>query len=172
MNRLLSNQNGTTLIESIIVGVLSTVVGGAIFTVFFFYSNTSNRSISSFFLQQQCETVIEQITRDVRRASYVLPENETPATRGSGLDTVHTITLWNGSGEVFARYTIDGSTLFEGVNPKPFEAGGGAVKVAGVSGFVINQQRKGVSFSLSLSRTNLGQQVASAQRMDVMLCRN
>ncbi len=98
------NQNGFTLVEVVIVSALSLVVGGALFSTFFMYTSQSSQSISSLVVQQEYDNVLRQIGRDVRRASFVLKEGETPATHGSASDTVKTIVLWDASGAVFAKY--------------------------------------------------------------------
>jgi prepilin-type N-terminal cleavage/methylation domain-containing protein len=168
----LTNQKGFTLVETIVASVVSLVVGGAMFSLLFMYSNRSNESISSFLLQQQYENVSQQIGRDVRRASLVLKEGETPSQHGSGFDTVTTIVLWNATGAIFAKYKIDGTTLNEGVDEKPYQVGSGSVKINGYSYFVISPQRKNVNINLSLSKTNRGTLVSSLPRMDILLCRN
>lgn len=168
-----SNQLGVTLVELLVASVVSLVIGGVMYAIFFMYSNQSGSTISSLLLQQQYDNVSQQIGRDVRKSVYVLPEGETPATRGAGYDSVASICLWDASGAVLAHYKIDNGLLLEGSGQTPFTAGGGQVHLdSDDSYFIVTPQRNGIGLNLVLSKTS-GRAVQNlSARKDVFLCRN
>jgi Tfp pilus assembly protein PilW len=169
----LKNQKGISLVEMLVSSVVSMVIGGVIYTVFFMYSNQAGASVSQLLMQQQYDNVSRQISQDIRRASYVLGPGETPTSFSAGSDTVTSIAMCNSDGVVFAQYSICGTQLTEGSQQIPFQAGGSTVKVVtGASNFILGPQRRSVSINLSLFKNDLRTTHTISARRDVFQCRN
>jgi Tfp pilus assembly protein PilW len=169
----LGNQKGMSLVEVLVSSMVSMVLGGVIYTVFFMYNNQASSTISSFLMQQQYDNVSRQIAQDVHRASFVLGSGETPTSFSAGFDTVTSIAMCNSNGVVFAQYAINGSQLTEGSQQTPYQAGGSAIRVVtGASKFILDPQRRSVSINLSLCKSDLGTTHAISARRDVFQCRN
>jgi prepilin-type N-terminal cleavage/methylation domain-containing protein len=167
------NQKGFSLVEMLVSSVISMIIGGVIYTIFFMYSNQAGASVSQLLMQQQYDNVSRQISQDIRRASYVLGPGETPTSFSAGSDTVTSIAMCNSDGVVFAQYSISGTQLTEGSQQIPFQAGGSTVKVVtGASNFILGPQRRSVSINLSLFKNDLRTTHTISARRDVFQCRN
>jgi prepilin-type N-terminal cleavage/methylation domain-containing protein len=168
-----NNQKGFSLVEMLVSSMVSVVIGGVVYTIFFMYNNQAGASVSTLLMQQQYDNVSRQIAKDIHRAAFVVGPGETPATFIAQPVTVTSIFLYNSDNTVIAQYDIDNNQLTEGANHTPFQAGGGTVNVVpGVSNFVLDDQRRSVSIQLSLSRNALNAQHTIKARKDVFQCRN
>lgn len=167
------NQNGFSLVEMLVSSVVSMIIGGVIYTIFFMYSNQAGASVSTLLMQQQYDNVSRQISQDIRRASFVLGPGEAPSSFSAGFDTVTSIVMCNSDGVVIAQYAISGTQLTEGSQQVPFQAGGSMVKiVSGASNFILGPQRRSVSINLSLFKDDRNTTHTIAARKDVFQCRN
>jgi Tfp pilus assembly protein PilW len=89
----LGNQKGMSLVEVLVSSMVSMVLGGVIYTVFFMYNNQASSTISSFLMQQQYDNVSRQIAQDVHRASFVLGSGETPTSFSAELYLPNTLLM-------------------------------------------------------------------------------
>jgi hypothetical protein len=168
-----TNNAGFTLVESLVTSILAVIIGFVIYTVAFVYTNESSSSISRFMMQQQYDNVAAQIASDVHRASFVTAEGETPTSHGVGFDSVASIHLFNGVGQLFARYSILNDIIYEGITPRPYNAGGGVIQVIGENSFfIIGPQRKTLTLHFSLSTSERNNTHTLSLRRATFLCRN
>jgi prepilin-type N-terminal cleavage/methylation domain-containing protein len=167
------NQKGFSLVEMLVSSVISMIIGGVIYTIFFMYSNQAGASVSMLLMQQQYDNVSRQISQDIRRASYVLGPGETSGSFSAGFDTVTSIVMCDRNGVVIAQYAINAAQLTEGSQQVPFQAGGSTVKIVdGASNFILGPQRRSVTINLSLLKRDHSATHTIAARKDVFQCRN
>jgi prepilin-type N-terminal cleavage/methylation domain-containing protein len=66
-----SGERGFTLVEVVIVGVLMSVLALGAFFLFMMYTNAERETVYRFRLQRQAEALVDEISRNVRNASFV-----------------------------------------------------------------------------------------------------
>jgi hypothetical protein len=143
-----------------------------VYSIFLMYNNTSRISINFFFLQQQYENIARYMSRDVRKASFVLAAAETPAAHGAGYDTVRSIMLWQAAGP-FTQYIIRSGRLLEGTGEMAYTTGDGVVELATEgSYFVLDPQRKKVRLHLALRKNQWNTMYSLSPREEMIVCRN
>ncbi|MBN2035744.1 MAG: prepilin-type N-terminal cleavage/methylation domain-containing protein [Chitinispirillaceae bacterium] len=169
----LKNNKGFTLVESLVALALSAILGFVIYTVAFAYTNETSASISRFMMQQQYDNVAARISRDVRCASFVVAQGETPVSHGIGFDSVPLVRLFDWTGQAVTQYAIVNGLLYEGIPQKQYSAGGAPVQLADAgSFFIVTPQRKKLGIHLSICKTERSNTYTLSPRRAMFVCRN
>lgn len=192
------NQRGFTLVEVLITGILSSVLGGVVLTIFYVNNTQVKEGAAELKLSQEQAAVAEHITNDVRWAHALRKSGEpngnwnsppasawtTPPYQDSvnspaitGLSEVIVTKL---DGSEYAGYRISGDyldTLVPNSNPRVYNHleifPGDTVRVDGDSSyFGIMQKRRGLEVRLRLYRLEDGDTVFLPPHQDNILCRN
>jgi prepilin-type N-terminal cleavage/methylation domain-containing protein len=169
----LANNQGFTLVESLVALILSAILGFVIYTVAFAYTNETNASISRFMMQQQYDNIAARISSDVRYASFVVAEGETPDAHGIGFDSVPSVRFFDWAGQAVTQYSILDGLLYEGIPQKQYSAGGAPVQLqSGSSFFIVTPQRKKLGMQLSICKKERNNLHTLSPRKAVFVCRN
>jgi type II secretory pathway pseudopilin PulG len=158
-------QRGFTLIETMAVGLLSTIVAGALLTVLYLTNSEIKQGIVHLELVNLQSVVSEQIRKSARTANGVLLTDEAKNEPVFRLDLntysgAKEIRFCNSNGNVFAKYQIhsgDPSYLEEWhtglAKYQPFLVSDDTVYVDGdASVFTILPGRRGVKFTIAHRR--------------------
>ena len=163
------NQNGFTLVETLITGIIAAIIAASVFVAFITYDRRSRESISFLKMQRQFDNIAEQLALDTRNARKVVATNgESCLTVGNNI-TASDITIYDEDCNDTAFYRISNDTLFEGGNP--FQAGGGIVQVASGSTFWLPADRQGVELRLALKAVRNDTTYTSPLRKEFFKCR-
>jgi hypothetical protein len=176
MRQTALNNEGFTLVEGLVAGVLSVLV---LLTLFALYSmnmkqisGVSARSMARI----QYQTVIDQIGRTVRGASMIGTSN--PDYDGTVDSPYDTIFLFDTSGTVVGGYCRTTTSLKErkGAAFVPFDAGNDTdVKVTNTGAnttFTIFPNRKIVRLNLSVFYVNGSTRDTFSSKGELFQCRN
>ena len=71
---MIKNQNGVTLTEAVVTMIILGILAGGLLTILGLNATETSEGIANSRVQMQYENFVEQISRDVRRARYVLDE--------------------------------------------------------------------------------------------------
>ena len=176
---------GFTLVEVILVGVLSVVVTAGLAAFLRVYNGTISEGTANALIQQQSEIVIDQVSRNVQSAIQVAGPAETYSATPSGAAAVVTeIQMFDSSRQIFAAYKIQDGLLKEAhpdppaasllaVNYQPFMTGGGSpVRVTDISNFTLAAERRSVTINLAVKTAYRGVEYSTLSRNETVNCRN
>lgn len=176
--KLVADRSGMTLIELLVAGVLSVIIGGVFYVLYSLYSNEVKENNAYFAMQQQYENLSEQIAFDTRVAHKILPEEYTPHDTCDTLyDTIQSVFLYSIALECMGGYRIEGDVFEEYETTReqwiPFEAGNGIVRVDPArSWFVLPGCKNEISLHLTLAFTAHDTTFYLLPRRDQFVCRN
>ena len=149
--KTLKNQKGTTLVESVVTFMVVGFMAGGFMSILDLNVSETGEGVLNSQIQMQYENVIEQISRDIRSATYVLDQGagETFA-NAENYTTVNNnathILMYDINGNAFAGYQIQNNTLLELDTTTnsfiPYKAGNETVLVTSNSVFSLAAERK------------------------------
>lgn len=165
------DQSGFTLVEVVVVSLLSVILAGAIITVFMVYSTETRQLASHMVLQQQYDVVIEELGMRMRNGDRVLQH------QSFSNGKVKSIRVERGGLQTYLfsigdpSQPTDSTLLYEdrvegGGSPVPFRVGNETVQIASHSISILND--KNISITLQL-RNNFDTIPARTERLR---CRN
>jgi prepilin-type N-terminal cleavage/methylation domain-containing protein len=165
------NQQGFTLIETLVSGSIAAIIAASVFVAFITYDRRARESVSFLKMQRQYDNVAERIAHDARSARTIHPAGEAcvyPIIAGASITSTN-ISMFDETCTFIASYQINGDTLYEDANP--FQAGGGAVALAAGSGFFLPATRNAVELRLALKSMDNDTTFTLPLRKDLFQCR-
>lgn len=170
-------QDGFTLVEALMAGALSTVLGGAILTVLYLCNDRMEESLAKAKLASQFEVVAETIHRMAREAYTVSGNGEDFS------DPSTPLKFWNLGWINFYRRdsTLIGGVGMNSSDPYLWEWTGTGMRrfyIAGDSLYVnrfragILPGRKAATFRITLELTQGGKTYTLTSPREMALCRN
>jgi prepilin-type N-terminal cleavage/methylation domain-containing protein len=165
---ILHNQQGFTLIETLVSGIIAAIIAASVFVAFITYDRRARESVSFLKMQRQYDNVVERIAFDTRNsAKVVLTAGEGCASTGNDIMT-DAITIYDENCHDTASYLIS-DTLYK--RGSAFDAGGGVVRVAAGSAFWLPANRKAVELRLALKSMDHDTTFTLPLRKDLFQCR-
>ncbi len=137
----MKTQLGFTLVETLIAGVLSTIVAGGLLTIFYVQKNVIAESTSSLWLNNQADIVTQEIIKQVHQSNFILKYVGEMPPAGTQ-DTTFVMYLQNSLG-IFGGYKIDNGILkeYKGGTFNTFKVGPDSVFIDAGSYFTLNPTR-------------------------------
>ena len=179
--KTLENQKGTTLVESVVTFMVVGFMAGGFMSILDLNVSETSEGVLNSQIQMQYENVIEQVSRDIRSATYVLDQGagETFA-NAETYTTVNNnathILMYDINGAVFAGYQIQNNTLLEldtATNSFiPYKAGNETVSVTSNSVFSLAAERKGSQAQIYVKSTYKNVVDSLTENSNFIHCRN
>lgn len=175
----MAGQQGFTLVETIVAGVLAVVMSGILLSYFYFNSDEIRRGAAFLSMQRNYDVAAQTIGAKARKAAAVLEISESFASRKTyaASSSVSTIMMVDADEVVTARFQIASGRLNEWDTPssawKAFRVGQDTVKVdAANSKFSLDGGRLGMDMKLILTKVVSGKTYTLTSRGDSFRCRN
>jgi type II secretory pathway pseudopilin PulG len=179
--KTLKNQKGTTLVETIVTFMIVGFMAGGFMSILDLNMSETSEGVLSSMLQIQYENVIEQISRDIRRAACVLDQGA-----GEVFDSVKIYTtpqnnatqifVYDMNGAVIAGYQIQKNTLLEydvaTTSWVPYKAGNTTVSVTSNSVFSLAAGRKALQAQVYITSTYNSRTDSLTENSNYINCRN
>jgi type II secretory pathway pseudopilin PulG len=177
MMQLIVSSKGMTLVETLVAGIIGTVLAGTIIIIYVMFNNQLKENNANLVLQMQYENLSEQIAFNARRAHKILDASsvyyDTCDIYG---DTVTSVRFYNSSGTQFAGVGIFNDTIKEIDTATnrwiPFKTGNGTITAASTSSLFLNGCKNSISLNLNLTFTGSDSTYFLTVRKDEFLCRN
>jgi type II secretory pathway pseudopilin PulG len=179
--KTLKNQKGTTLVEAVVTFMVVGFMAGGFMSILDLNISETSEGVLSSQLQMQYENVIEQISRDIRSATYVLDQGagETFANAESyttSKNNVIHMLMYGINGAVIAGYQIQNNTLLEydvaTTSWVPYKAGNKTVSVTANSAFALAGARKAAQAQIYVTSTYKNAVDSLTENTNYIHCRN
>jgi type II secretory pathway pseudopilin PulG len=172
------SQNGFTLVEAIVVGIISSILAGMFIAFMYVHNDAVNRGVARAILLTQSEIVSDRIAAAVRNGNGVFAGGE-PWSANPQLAVCDTavIEIRDNQGVTTALFFIGPITsrLYEGTtmgNLKLFKTGKDTVTTTTGSSFSLSADRKRVTLNLGLRIQYRGKTYSLPLKKDMYVCRN
>jgi hypothetical protein len=170
------NQNGSSLIELLVSGTVSSVLAATIASVFIIQSRELDQGIGGSFLYCASNIVTQQVGGDVRKANKLLVDGETWLADGIYAAAVSKhLFMYDNDGGLLKAYRINGKALEESINGNnwnSFTIGQTPVIVDQSSSFYLTQDRKEVVVCLRNEITRKNRLHSEYDKKELFRCRN
>ncbi len=179
--KTLKNQKGTTLVETVVTFMVVGFMAGGFMSILNLNVSETGEGVLNSRIQMQYENVIEQLSRDIRSASFVLNQGagETFAnaeTYSTASNNATHILMYDINGNVFAGYNIQNNVLLEldtATNTwAPYKTGNQTVSVTSNSVFNIAGQRKDIQAQIYVKSTYKNAVDSLTENSNFIHCRN
>lgn len=179
--KTLTNQKGTTLVEAIVTFMVVGFMAGGFMSILNLNATETSEGVLNAQLQMKYENVIEQISRDIRRAAYVLDQGagETFASADSYTfpnNNATQIFMYDVTGSVIAGYQIQNNDLLEyditTDSWMPYRTGNESVSVTSNSLFSLDAQRKAVQAQIYVTSIYKATTDSLTDNFNYIQCRN
>jgi type II secretory pathway pseudopilin PulG len=177
IKKLLLSSKGMTLVETLVAGIIGTVLAGSIVIIYIMFNNQLKENNANLVLQMQYENLSEQIAFNARRAHKILNGSsayyDTCDIYG---DSVSNVRFYNTAGRQFAGVGIFNDTVKEIDSATnqwiPFKTGNGTIKARSARSFFLNGCKNSISLNLNLTFRGNDSTYFLTVRKDEFLCRN
>ncbi|MBN2037669.1 MAG: type II secretion system protein [Chitinispirillaceae bacterium] len=175
--------NGFTLVESLVVGIIGSIIAGLFIAFMYVHNEAVNRGVAQSILMNQSETVSNRIAAAVRKGHLVVPYNELPNVTPPPLTVLDTaiIEVKDNNNTTFALFYLGPITdwLYESISHsiyppdiKVFKTGKDTVTTTTGSSFTISADRKRVTLNLGFRIQYRGKTYTLPPKKDTYVCRN
>lgn len=176
-------KSGFTLVESIVVGILLSIMAIGFISVLKHSYSVEKRVVSESIMQSRLYTVENSIVPSIRNSAVGLD-----AQSGETFDNVKSyntkvstkkIALYNDTGLYLGGFSINSSGRLDELSKEslyqpsnPFVVGGDTIFVASTSTFTVYPNRKMASIELTYTSTEKGMSTSRTFKIDSVRCRN
>jgi type II secretory pathway pseudopilin PulG len=171
-------QTGFTLVESLVVGIICSILAGMFIAFMYVHNDAVNRGVARAILLTQSEIVSSRIAATVRSANGVFeitePWNAHPQLP---VRNASYIALYDNTGNTIAVFRIGqfSHRLSEGPSPTArivFKTGKDTVTTTPGSSFILSADRRQVTLDLGYMIQYRGKTYTIPAKKDAYLCRN
>ena len=176
---MITNQKGVTLTEAVVTMIILGVLAGGLLTILHLNATETSEGIADARVQMQYENFVDELSRDVRRAAYVLDAGEA-FDDAAGLpanNLSRNILIYTQTGTIIAGYRINAGNILEerdsaSGNYSPYMTGNKAIEVHASSHFRLPGGRQGVEARIHAKYNYKAASDSLMANINFVRCRN